>query len=166
MECQQCRGWLSEYLDGELSGADYEEMKSHLELCPDCRQVMDELAAITQEIILSIESIPIPTNLTFKILSVIKKEKEKAAKQLWLTGILLAVFASPLLIVFSRIISSVFYLVYATGTVFWRSLIAFVMDVSPWATVAIGISSLLVMIMGASIIKALLSKFEMDEVFQ
>ena len=98
MECMRC----------------VEEIEAHLECCPDCRKVINELAALREEINLSIAGIPIPTNLSVRILSAIEKEQQNTAKDIWLTGILLAVFASPVLLLFSRTFSSVFHLAYLT----------------------------------------------------
>lgn len=164
MECLQCVERLSEYLDEELDADEYREIEAHLQCCPDCRRVMSELAAVSKEINLSIVSTPIPTNLSVRILTAIEKEQHNTAKDLWLTSILLAVFASPVLLIFSRTFSIVFHLVYATGSAFWRSLMTLVTLFSPWATVTVGILSLLLMVMGLYIIKTLLIKFEVNEV--
>lgn len=164
MECMQCMERLSEYLDGELDANEYREIEAHLQCCPDCRKVEDELAALSKEINLSIASFPIPTNLSVRILSTIQKEQHNTTKDLWLTSILLAFFASPILLIFSRTFSSVFYLVYTTGSAFWRSLLTLVTLFSPWVTVTVGILSLFLTIMGLYIIKTLLTKFEVNEV--
>ena len=165
MECLQSMERLSEYLDGELDANEYREIEAHLHSCPDCRKVMDELAAVSKEINLSISRIPIPINLSVRILSAIEKEQHNTAKDIWLTSILLAVFASPILLIFSRTFSSMFHLVYAIGSAFWRSLITLATFISPWVTVTVGILSLFVMAMGAYIIKTLVTKFEGNEVF-
>lgn len=164
MECLQCMERLSEYLDGELDANKYRDIEVHLQCCPDCRKVMDDLAALSKEINLSIASIPISTNLTVRIFSAIEKEQHNTAKDIWLTSIFLAVFASPVLLIFSRTFSSVFHLVYATGSAFWRSLMTLVTLFSPWVTVTMGIISLFLMVMGLYIIKTLLTKFEVNEV--
>ncbi|WP_407312755.1 anti-sigma factor family protein [Desulfosporosinus sp. SB140] len=164
MECLQCIEHLSEFLDGELDANKYREIEDHLHCCPECRQVRDELAALSKEINQSIASIPVPTNLSMRILSAIEKEQYNTAKDIWLTSILLAVFASPILLVFSRTFSSVFHLVYATGSAFWRSLMTIATLFSPWATVTVGVLSLVLMTMGLYIIKTLLTKFEVNEV--
>ena len=164
MECLQCMERLSEYLDGELSANEYRDIEIHLQCCPDCRKVMDDLAAVSKEINLSIASIPIPTNLSVRIISAIEKEQHNTAKDIWLTSMLLAVFASPVLLIFSRTFSSMFHLVYTTGSAFWRSLLTFVTLFSPWVTVTVGILSLFLTIIGLYIIKTLLTKFEVNEV--
>jgi hypothetical protein len=74
------------------------------------------------------------------------------------------VFATPVLLVFSRTFSSVFHLVYATGSAFWRSVMTLVTLISPWVTVTVGILSLFLMAVGLFIIKTLLNKFEVNEV--
>jgi hypothetical protein len=165
MDCLQCIEQLSEYLDGELSTSEYRDIETHIQCCPECCKVKDELASVSKEIYLSIASIPIPNNLTERILSAIELEQQKAAKDLWLTSILLAAFASPILLIFTRTFSSVFHLVYATGSAVRHSLIALVMFISPWVTVTVGVLSLFVMVMGSYIIKVLLNKFEVNEVF-
>ncbi|WP_088186422.1 zf-HC2 domain-containing protein [Desulfosporosinus sp. FKA] len=159
MECLQCIEHLPELLDGELDANKYRKIEDHLHRCPDCRQVRDELAALSKEINQSIASIPVPTNLSMRILSAIEKEQYNTAKDIWLTSILLAI-----LHVFSRTFSSVFHLVYATGSAFWRSLMTIVTLVSPWAAVTVGVLSLVLMITGLYIVKTLLTKFEVNEV--
>ena len=74
MECLQCMERLSEYLDGELDANKYRDIEVHLQCCPDCREVMDDLAALSKEINLSIASIPISTNLTVRIFSAASSE--------------------------------------------------------------------------------------------
>jgi anti-sigma factor RsiW len=34
---------LSEYLDGELGGQEQRRVHEHIELCPDCRRVLEQL---------------------------------------------------------------------------------------------------------------------------
>lgn len=164
MECLHCMERLSEYLDGELDDNEYQDIEAHLQYCPDCRKVTEELAAVSKEINLSITSIPIPTNLSIRILSAIEKEQQNNIKDIWLTSIFLAVFASPILIVFTRTFSSLFYLVYATGSAFWRSIMTFNMIFFPWLTMTMGILSLFLMAIGFYIIKTLLTKYEINEV--
>jgi anti-sigma factor RsiW len=43
MECQRCRENLTAYLDGELSGGESAEIKSHLDACTSCK---DELSSL------------------------------------------------------------------------------------------------------------------------
>lgn len=164
MECLQCIEHLSEYLDGELDAHKYREIEEHLQCCPDCRKIKDELAAVRKEINLRVNSIPIPANLSVRILSAIRKEQHHTKKDIGLTVILLAVFASPVLLVFSRTFFSVFHLLYATGSAFWRSTMTLVTLFSPWVTVTVGMLSLFLMAMGLYIIKTLLTKFKVSEV--
>lgn len=164
MECLQCMGRLSEYLDGELSSNEYRVMQAHMEFCPDCQTVFSELAALREKVKQSIDHTPVPANLSERILLTIQKEQQKATHDLWLTGILLIIFTSPLLLFFSRTFISLFRLGCTTSAVFWRSLIT-LEAVSPWVTVAIVLLSLLVMVLGGYMMKTLLMEFEGKEVY-
>ncbi|AFM42800.1 hypothetical protein Desaci_3925 [Desulfosporosinus acidiphilus SJ4] len=166
MECLQCMERISEYLDRELSTSEYQDMQAHLDECTDCRNTMNELTLLREATKLSIESIPVPLDLTDKIIMSILAEKHRTAKNQWFTSILLILLASPLLIVLTHTFFSVFYLIYATGTVFWRSLMTLLTVVSPWLMLSLGILSVIGITMGTLVIKNLISDFEFNEVFQ
>ena len=44
--CEEYRELVSALLDGELSGAQQDEILEHLAACPDCRQYREDLTAI------------------------------------------------------------------------------------------------------------------------
>lgn len=46
MSCQQHQQHLSDYIDGLLSVPEQAELRAHLEACPDCRAICDDLIAI------------------------------------------------------------------------------------------------------------------------
>ena len=46
MDCEQCSGWVSDYLEGLLSRQRRATMDSHLASCERCRTMVAELRAI------------------------------------------------------------------------------------------------------------------------
>lgn len=166
MECLRCMEMISEYLDRELSTSEYQDMRAHLDECMDCRNTMNELTLLREATKMSIESISVPLDLTDKIIMSILAEKHRTAKNQRVTSILLILLSSPLLIVLTRTFSSIFYLIYATGTVFWRSSMTLLTVESPWLMLSLGILSVIGISMGAFVIKNLISDFEFNEVFQ
>jgi hypothetical protein len=46
MNCEECQGLLSDFLDGELSGAGHASLSAHLEECLSCLSARDELDSI------------------------------------------------------------------------------------------------------------------------
>lgn len=166
MECLQCIERMSEYLDRELSTSEYQDMQAHLDECMDCRNTMNELALLRESTKLSIESIPVPPDLANKILFSIQAEKHRTSKNQWITGILLILFLSPLLLFLTRTFSSIFNLIYTTSAVFWRSLMTLITVVSPWFMLSLGILSMAGIIMGAFVIQRLIRGFDLNEVLQ
>jgi hypothetical protein len=43
MDCHKCNDDLTAFLDGEIAGLQRDEMESHLEKCPPCRQECEDL---------------------------------------------------------------------------------------------------------------------------
>ncbi|WP_425806590.1 anti-sigma factor family protein [Desulfitobacterium sp. Sab5] len=166
MECLQCMERISEYLDKELSESEHQDMQVHLDECKDCRNAMNELAHLREATKLSIDSIPVPPDLANKILFSIQEEKHKTSKNQWITGILLILFSSPLLLFLTRTFTSIFNLIYTTGAVFWRSLMTLITVVSPWFMLSLGILSAVGIIIGAIIILRLIRGFDLNEVLQ
>src|SRR6185369_184889 len=46
MTCEQIRDRLDEYVDGDLAGAEFQEVELHLGGCPECRQEEREIRAL------------------------------------------------------------------------------------------------------------------------
>ena len=166
MECLQCMERMSEYLDRELSTSEYQDMQAHSDECSDCRNTMNELALLRESTKLSIESIPVPSGLANKILLSIQAEKYRTSKNQWITGILLILFLSPLLLFLTRTFSSIFNLIYTTSAVFWRSIMTLITVASPWFMLSLGILSIVGIIMGVFVIQRLIRSFDLNEVLQ
>lgn len=166
MECLQCKNRISEYLDNELSTLEYRDMEIHLEECSDCRDLMNELNNLSTATRLSIESIPVPPVLTDSIILSIQVERQRISKNQWLTGIFLILLSSPLLLLLTRVFSSILYLMYVTGSAIRRSLLTLLSAVSPWFMLSLGVFSVIVIITGTFVIKKLIYDFQINEVFQ
>lgn len=166
MECRQCMERLSEYLDKELSLIEQQNVEAHLVGCSDCQNLMNELNALSEATKFSIESIPIPINLTDKILLSIQKEKHKIAKTQWLASVLLILFISPVFLLFTRAFSTIFYLIFTTSTAIWRSLVTLITAASPSIMLSVGILALTGISLGAYILKRLVQDFDLNGVFQ
>ena len=166
MECLQCMNRISEYLDNELSMTEYQDIAAHLEECSDCRNLMNELNTLSEATRLSVDSIPVPPDITDRIMLRIQAEKYKTSKNQWFTGILLILLSSPLLLFLKHTFFSVFYLMYVTAAIFWRSLMAMLNVVSPWFIFSLGIFSVIGIIISAFVIKKLIRDFQLNEVLQ
>lgn len=164
MECLQCIEKLADYLDGELSAAECRDIEAHLQGCPDCSKVREELMVLPKEINLSINCVSAPANLTKQIFIAINKEQKRTVKNVWITGIILILLASPILLFFSHTFLSIFRLLHAAGSVFRLSFTTLVNYISPWFTVTIGIIALIVMAVSAYTIKVLLTNSKVNEV--
>lgn len=65
---------LSAYLDGELGEEDRMLMESHLEECPECRMLVDELLSNQRLLLSAFESISPPEELEASVAAFISKE--------------------------------------------------------------------------------------------
>ncbi|WP_407311392.1 zf-HC2 domain-containing protein [Desulfosporosinus sp. SB140] len=166
MECLKCMARVSEYLDGELSMSESQEMKAHFDECTNCRNTINELNRLLEATKLSIESIPVPPDLTDKILLNIQVEKHKATKNLWFTSILLILLASPLLLFLTHTFYSIAHLFYATSAVLYRFLITLISFVPPWLMLSFGILLGLGITISSFIIKRLIHDLQLNGVFQ
>ena len=59
MNCEQMTLLMSAWLDGELSELEEKQMKEHLERCPDCRVLMEQLQSLHTSFS-DLEEIPAP----------------------------------------------------------------------------------------------------------
>jgi anti-sigma factor RsiW len=49
-ECSKYNLLISAYIDGELSEAEAEELKQHLDTCKDCRAYLKMLEAVSKQL--------------------------------------------------------------------------------------------------------------------
>jgi len=78
-DCEKVLELLSAYIDGELSESDAEFVRAHLEICPDCKKVYDELKET--ENIFAASSEDAPLELSAAVMTRVRAEKAISAKR-------------------------------------------------------------------------------------
>ena len=68
MNCRRISDQLSAYLDDELSSRDAERVREHLETCPECRRLLDEIRR-TVDALKALPSIEAPGDLQPRIMA-------------------------------------------------------------------------------------------------
>ncbi|GIP34958.1 zf-HC2 domain-containing protein [Paenibacillus sp. J2TS4] len=68
MDCKKASGWIHEYLDGNLDGADSLKLKEHLIACPDCKQWFNQMER-TEAMVRSLPRQSTPDGLTSRIMA-------------------------------------------------------------------------------------------------
>ena len=75
MNCEQMTLLMSAWLDGELSEREEQQMKEHLEQCPACRELMEQLQALHTSFS-DLEEIPAPEGFADSVMERIAKESK------------------------------------------------------------------------------------------
>jgi anti-sigma factor RsiW len=89
MTCEEALTLISAKLDGTLSPAEEDALQAHLERCPDCRQVLQELTD-AENGILELQADP-PDTLVPGVMKKIRRAREKKAERkgfFWSAGVL------------------------------------------------------------------------------
>ena len=73
--CEKIRRLLSEYLDDELRGAILEEVRIHLERCPDCELEVDSIKK-TIRLYREASCDDVPVDVRIRLQDVIKRARE------------------------------------------------------------------------------------------
>ncbi|WP_018753622.1 zf-HC2 domain-containing protein [Paenibacillus sanguinis] len=87
MECKQASSLMHDYLDGELSRADAEQLKQHLECCPECQKQFKELEQTEMLLFAAIKqhtNVSAPDELVNRIISQIPKQPKQQAWIQWI----------------------------------------------------------------------------------
>ena len=79
MTCEQALEAMSAALDGELSAEERKELDEHLNTCPECAALMDELSG--QSLLLRQLDCDVPAGLDARILSALPEQPRPAAKK-------------------------------------------------------------------------------------
>jgi anti-sigma factor (TIGR02949 family) len=93
-DCERNLDRISAFLDGELDAAETAELQRHLEACPSCRALQEDLMAVRAG--LAEEMPELPEGLHEKIMDAVRAERKKpvgaaALRRRW--GVLAAVLA-------------------------------------------------------------------------
>ena len=75
MNCEQMTLLMSAWLDGELSEQEEKQMKEHLEQCPDCRALMEQLQTLHTSFT-DLEEIPAPEGFADSVMERIARESK------------------------------------------------------------------------------------------
>ncbi|AET67245.1 hypothetical protein Desor_1598 [Desulfosporosinus orientis DSM 765] len=163
MECRECLGNISAFIDGELGGDLQEQMEAHLQTCEDCQSVAHQLRSLNSGLVQAYASIQAPLNLEERILISIKMEKKKAKQQFALTAFVLVLLLCPFML-FSSLVWRFLQIIYAVGSLLGQletALMRFFPLTFSWV---IGGSAILLSIGGILLVRAMLKGFHVNEV--
>ncbi|MFC0213747.1 zf-HC2 domain-containing protein [Paenibacillus chartarius] len=82
MNCKDAIPWMHEYLDGDLSGPEAAKLKEHLLTCRDCRAMFEQFER-TEALVRSLTPVPVPGDLTARIMNGIPMPKRRGAWLRW-----------------------------------------------------------------------------------
>ena len=60
MDCKECLGYITPFIDGELSPSEYNSVQKHLNECPSCSRVMEMESLVKTLIKNKLEVVPAP----------------------------------------------------------------------------------------------------------
>jgi anti-sigma factor RsiW len=97
-DCERNLEYISAYLDGELSAAEAAQLQSHLEVCPSCKALLEDLTAIRDNLAEgAVEGLPeLPEGLHEQIMDAVRSERKVVSRApvLWRRwGVLAAALA-------------------------------------------------------------------------
>lgn len=75
MNCEQMTVLLSAWLDGELSVEEQQQMQAHLEQCPECRALFEQLQTLHTSFS-DLEEIPAPEHFAQRVMTRIEAESK------------------------------------------------------------------------------------------
>ncbi len=164
LECCLCLENISAFIDGELNAAEQQQIATHLLTCSNCQAVVYELRSLTPGLRQTVETIPVPGGMAGSILFAIGLERQRAKKQLSLTGLLLFLIVSPLLL-FSSVLWRFVHMVYFFGAIIGRAEPVILQLISPATGWVFGIIGCSLMVGGVLFVRAMLRGFDFNEVF-
>ena len=101
-DCEKVISMLNEYIDDELNESEAKFVLPHINSCPDCKKVYDELIKINE--LINEAQIEAPEELSALVMDKIRSEKKRSVKKIFKIGslvsaaaILAVLVASPLL---------------------------------------------------------------------
>lgn len=164
MNCPEVMDHISEYIDAELPSPEEKEVKAHLLLCEDCRELVGKMEMLRNQIQQGIMSIPVPPNLGSRILNTIQEERQKVRKQLLATGFILFLLSSPLVALFYPLFQSILRVLYTISSTFFRIIQTLLVVTSPYLGLEISMAVLLITALGIYLIQILVRGLYSSEV--
>lgn len=79
MNCEQMTLLMSSWLDGEVTGQEEKQMWEHLEHCPECRTLFEQLQTLHTSFS-DLEEIPAPEGFAQGVMARVKAEAESTSK--------------------------------------------------------------------------------------
>ena len=76
MNCEQMLELLSARLDGELNQAEEQAVQAHLEQCPECRALWEQLSAL-QFSLEDLEILPAPEEFAQGVMARVRQESRR-----------------------------------------------------------------------------------------
>lgn len=100
MDCHTCRKKLSDFHEGEVEAAEAEEIRSHLDACPECAREYERLSAVVSAV-RNLDTIEPPADMLDRIKSALDREDARRSEPsiLGRIGPILAAAACVVLVV-------------------------------------------------------------------
>ncbi|KLU62573.1 hypothetical protein CEB3_c10940 [Peptococcaceae bacterium CEB3] len=166
MECRECLGLISEYVDDELPEEWVSDLENHLEGCPACRASERELRDLRREIRGAVESLVPPRGLEERIISSlwVSERKVRQVRTVW-TALLLTSLFCPFFLLLSPIFAMFLNLAYVSTEALWRTGFTLLESAPAPLSLSLGVAGLLVMGLGGYLVRRLLRDIPANEVF-
>jgi predicted anti-sigma-YlaC factor YlaD len=89
---------ISAYLDGELDQPEQIEVEKHIQACPSCHQLFEELSALQIQLFDTYQHIIIPDDLEQKVMNAIHSSSQKSYNRWFGLSILVTLIAFSLIL--------------------------------------------------------------------
>jgi anti-sigma factor (TIGR02949 family) len=77
--CEEAFRRLDDYLDRELSAAEMELVRSHLEICAGCASEFDYEASVIRGISAKVRQLDVPQSLRDRVLAALERERSRGS---------------------------------------------------------------------------------------
>ena len=119
MKCAHLQEKLTAFVDAELSSAEYNEVKDHLKECPECRNLMEQEAALKELIKSKLPFSPAAGELRTRILDGLAVKKKGLS--LWRPRQVMINFRPDVAFAIAAVFCAVFLGIYMQGNLQYRS---------------------------------------------
>lgn len=164
MECFEYLAKISEYIDEELTPSEENLIKSHLLICPKCRDFYQELQVLHWSIQKGVNDVFVPNDLEERVLKALETDRKKIRIQNWITIMILVVVGSLALTFLYPRVLIVMRLLYSLGNAILRSVSTTLSLISPIATLSIACFLIVLTIISLHVVRGLLDDLDSREV--